>query len=162
MTSVFPCRSNLAFTYWLARQLDEAIELGRKTIAARERVLGARHRDTMVSRNNLGVAYMDSGRTDEAIAEHQRNLKDRKATLTPDHPDTLYSSTNLARAFTAASRHAEAVLLHEQTLRPGNASSARITPTPSSPALTSLKRARQPLARLRYGAAGYHISDSRR
>jgi len=45
----------------------EAITLYEQTVADQERVLGADHPDTLITRNNLASAYRAAGRTAEAI-----------------------------------------------------------------------------------------------
>ena len=79
-----------------------------QTLAARERVLGPDHPDTLTSRNNLAVAYQDAGRLDEAISLHEQTLAARERVLGPDHPDTLASRNNLALAYQDAGRTSEA------------------------------------------------------
>jgi hypothetical protein len=44
---------------------DEAITSHEQALAARERVLGPDHPDTLTSRNNLAITYWDAGRLDE-------------------------------------------------------------------------------------------------
>jgi tetratricopeptide (TPR) repeat protein len=80
-------------------RLDEAIRLYERTLADRERVLGAGHPDTLSSRNNLAYAYAAAGRLDEAIPEFERTLADRERVLGADHPQTLSSRSNLAYAY---------------------------------------------------------------
>ena len=50
-------RNNLAYAYWSAGRLDEAISEFERTLADCERVLGADHPQTLSSRNNLAYAY---------------------------------------------------------------------------------------------------------
>jgi len=78
--------------------------LHEQTLAARERVLGPDHPDTLQSRNNLANAYWAAGRLDEAISLHEQTLAARERVLGPDHPDTLQSRNNLANAYQAAGR----------------------------------------------------------
>ena len=78
--------------------MEEAIRLHERTLADRERVLGADHPDTLTSRNNLAVAYEAAGWLEEAIRLHERTLADRERVLGADHPDTLTSRNNLERA----------------------------------------------------------------
>ena len=75
-----------------------------QALAARERVLGPDHPDTLQSRNNLATAYRAAGRLDEAISLHEQTLAARERVLGPDHPDTLASRNNLAIAYQAAGR----------------------------------------------------------
>ncbi len=50
--------------YQKAGRTAEAIPLFEQTLAARERVLGPDHPDTLGSRNNLAAAYRAAGRAD--------------------------------------------------------------------------------------------------
>jgi tetratricopeptide (TPR) repeat protein len=94
----------------------QAIVIGERLVAARERVLGPDHPDTLASRNNLANAYRDAGRLDEAITLHEQNLATRERMQGPDHSDTLSSRGNLANAYRSAGRIDEAITLNEQTL----------------------------------------------
>ena len=57
---------NLAVAYREAGRTAEAITMQEQTVAARDRVLGRDHPDTLESRGNLAGAYRDAGRTAEA------------------------------------------------------------------------------------------------
>ena len=59
-----------------AGRLGEAIPLLERTLADRERVLGADHPDTLASRHNLADAYVSAGRLGEAIPLLERTLAD--------------------------------------------------------------------------------------
>ncbi|HEV2377793.1 MAG TPA: tetratricopeptide repeat protein, partial [Streptosporangiaceae bacterium] len=112
----------LAARSWAVRQfrvaadLTRAIDLGERTLAAAEQVLGPDHPDTMAARNNLASAYQSAGRLGEAILLFEQALADRKRILGPDHPDSLGSRNNLASAYQSAGRLGEAILLFEQAL----------------------------------------------
>ena len=101
---------------FLGDSAAQAIVIGERLVAARERVLGPDHPDTLVAQNNLANAYSDAGRTAEAIPLHEQNLAARERDLGPDHPDTLGSRSNLAVDYRAAGRLDEAISLDEQTL----------------------------------------------
>ena len=109
-------RNSLAYAYWSAGRVDEAIDLFERTLADSERVLGADHPRTLASRGNLAVAYRSAGRLDQAIGLFERTLADREHVLGPDHPDTLTSRNNLANAYQDAGRLDQAINLHEQNL----------------------------------------------
>ena len=94
----------------------QSIVIGERLLAARERVLGPDHPDTLGSRNNLANAYWAAGRTDEAITSHEQTLAARARVQGPDHPDTLSSRDNLALSYRDAGRTDEAITLHEQAL----------------------------------------------
>jgi len=105
---------------WFLNELGEnaaqAIMMGERVVAARERVLGPDHSDTLASRNSLAIGYWAAGRTAEAITLHEQVLAAREQVLGADHPHTLTSRNNLAAGYRAAGRTAEAITLHEQVL----------------------------------------------
>ena len=84
----------------------EAITMYEQNLAARERVLGADHPDTLATRDNLATAYRAAGRTAEAITTYEQNLAARERVLGADHPDTLATRDNLATVYRAAGRTA--------------------------------------------------------
>ena len=107
---------------WAVRQLHaaadltRAIDLGERTLADRERVLGPDHPDTLLSQNNLAYAYQSAGRLAEGIPLFERTLADRERIMGRDDPDTISSLNNLAYAYQSAGRLAEAIPLIEQAL----------------------------------------------
>lgn len=52
----------LASAYRTVGRSAEATAISEQALAARERVLGPDHPDTLASRNNLANAYQDAGR----------------------------------------------------------------------------------------------------
>jgi serine/threonine protein kinase len=109
--------NSLAFRYYNAGRLDEALPLFEETLKLRKIKVGPDHPDTLQSMNNLALAYRQVGRTQEAVALHQETLKLRQAKLGPDHPDTLQSMSNLAFAYRQAGRRAEALALAAKALQ---------------------------------------------
>ena len=109
-----------SWALWHLDQLGEsperAILIGERLVADQERLLGADHPDTLMSRNNLALAYSAAGRTGEATALHEQVLAARERVLGPEHPDTLGSRDNLALAYRAAGRTSEAIALNERAL----------------------------------------------
>ena len=101
---------------FLGDSAAQAIVIGERLAAARERDLGPDHLDTLVSRNNLAIAYRAAGRFDEAITLDEQTLAARGRVLGPDHPDTLTSRNNLALGYRDAGRFDEAITLDEQVL----------------------------------------------
>ena len=96
--------------------LSRAITTGTRTLADRQRVLGADHPDTLNSRNTLAYCYQSAGRPEQAIGLYEQTLADSERVLGADHPDTLNSRNNLAGAYQEAGRIEQAIGLHEQTL----------------------------------------------
>ena len=62
--------------YQDAGRTAEALTLHERTLADRERLLGADHPSTLTSRNNLAMAYRAAGRTAEAVPLLERTLAD--------------------------------------------------------------------------------------
>jgi tetratricopeptide (TPR) repeat protein len=109
----------LAWAGWYLSEVSDitrAIPLLERTLADRERVLGADHPETLGSRNNLADAYREAGRLDDAVALHQQTLADYERVLGADHPGTLLSRNNLAVAYREAGRLDDAIRLHQQTM----------------------------------------------
>jgi tetratricopeptide (TPR) repeat protein len=109
-------RSNLAYAYLSAWQLQEAIPLYERTLADSIRVLGEDRPATLTSRSNLAYAYRYAGRLAEAISLYEQTLADRERVLGDVHPDTLTSRNSLANAYLYAGRLGDAIPLYEQTL----------------------------------------------
>jgi tetratricopeptide (TPR) repeat protein len=108
--------------FWAVRQLravadvGRAIDLGARTLADCERVLGADHPDTLVARVILAGVYRAGGRVEQAIALYKRTLAHHERVLGADHPDTLTARGNLAGAYESAGRVEQAIALSERTL----------------------------------------------
>jgi tetratricopeptide (TPR) repeat protein len=75
----------------------EAEPLYQRALAARERVLGAEHPDTLVSVNNLAGLYERQGRYGEAEPLYQRALEGFRRKLGDAHPHTKIVAANHAR-----------------------------------------------------------------
>jgi tetratricopeptide (TPR) repeat protein len=93
-----------------------AITVLRPLSASAERVFGADHPGTLVSRNNLAFAYRSVGDLGRAIPLYEATSTDIERVLGMDHPDTLISRNNLAGAYMSAGDLVRAVLLYEATL----------------------------------------------
>ncbi|GAC1685764.1 MAG: hypothetical protein PVS3B1_25790 [Ktedonobacteraceae bacterium] len=87
-------------TYFSMRgQYSESEPLFQRALAARERLLGPEHPDTLGSLNNLANLYDDQGKYDLAEPLYQRALAAHERILGPEHPDTLRSLNNLASLY---------------------------------------------------------------
>jgi hypothetical protein len=67
-----------------------------QTLAARRRVLGNDHPDTLMSMNNLAETRWALGDFDGARQLHEQTLTGYRRLLGDDHPNTLMSMNNLA------------------------------------------------------------------
>jgi hypothetical protein len=89
-------------------------EILEQVTAARERLLGSEHPDTLSAFANLGALYGLAGRTDESIAILERVVDDMGRLLGPKHPDTLTARANLATLYRLSGRTDEAVVILEE------------------------------------------------
>ena len=96
--------------YRLARTQEEQV------LAARRRLLGDEHPDTLTSRSSLAVTLGALGDHVAARTLHEQTLAARRRLLGDEHPDTLSSLNNLAGTLRALGDHVAARALHEQTL----------------------------------------------
>ena len=80
----------------------------------RERVLGADHPDTLVSRREVAVGLGWLGRWADALAEYRRVAAARERVLGADHPDTLASRNDEAHCLEQLGRRTEAVELYRR------------------------------------------------
>ena len=78
-----------------AGRLDEAIPLVRRTLAARERMLGPDHLSTLGARHNLAAAYRAAGRAAEAAGLFEQTLADCERLLGAEHPRTVSTRKHL-------------------------------------------------------------------
>jgi tetratricopeptide (TPR) repeat protein len=83
---------------------------------ASSRILGAGHRQAVLSRGHLAAAYEAAGRLSDAITVLQSLLAEREAALGPGHPAALAVRVNLAHAYQSAGRLDDAIPLYERTL----------------------------------------------
>ncbi|MCC6230641.1 MAG: serine/threonine protein kinase [Phycisphaerales bacterium] len=136
-------KSNHAWMmYWRARHgnptpevrstlLESARVLGEQALAARERVLGPEHHETMTSVNNLAVVYFELGRVKESEALRRRDLEVSIRTLGEEHPDSITTQANFGafllkqKRFDEALPHLEkAVALSKKVLPPDSPGTA--------------------------------------
>ncbi|MGW1000189.1 tetratricopeptide repeat protein [Streptomyces sp. NPDC002520] len=97
-------------------RFDEAAELHRATLRAREDLLGVDHPDTLDSAHALGIALYGLGRWAEDEEYMGRAAEGRAAVLGPAHPDTIDSRGRLAEAIGQQKRWSEARRLAAENL----------------------------------------------
>ncbi|WP_369147404.1 tetratricopeptide repeat protein [Streptomyces sp. R44] len=87
-----------------------------EVLAARERLLGPEHPETLAARADLGSFLRQAGRIVEAIALQERVVDECERVLGPDHPDTLTARAALGYSFYEMGRTDEAIALEEQVV----------------------------------------------
>ena len=83
--------TNLAITLNEMDNHQEAIELHRRALEAREKTLGPEHPETLQSVSHLAVALHGRGDLSEALALQRRALEARERHLGPQHPSSQKS-----------------------------------------------------------------------
>lgn len=106
--------------YWRARHgnpppeerqklLEASRVLSEQALAARERVLGPEHHETMTSVNNLAVVYFELGRIKESETLRRRDLEVSIRTLGEEHPDSITTQANFGAFLLKQKRFDEAL-----------------------------------------------------
>jgi len=96
-------------------QNEEAIELLEKTLAGRERALGA-HMDTASTMHNLAYAWAELGEIERALELDRRQLAIVEQLAGPNSQEALVTSSSIAHGLTILERYAEATKLFEHIL----------------------------------------------
>jgi hypothetical protein len=107
-------RDDLIAALRAAGQFAEAIWLGQRALADRERVQGGKHPDSLRTGHQLAEAYLSDGQAKAAISLLKRVVADLEKALGPRDPETLSACSALARASHSAGKMTSAVQLHEQ------------------------------------------------
>jgi len=81
------------------------------------RILGERHRDTVVAAGLLADALLAAGQADDAVTWSEWVLDARTETLGPDHRGTIAARAGLGRALTAVGRVQDAITVLDETAR---------------------------------------------
>ena len=107
---------NLGNYYWFAGDYAKALEMHRKALAIKEKVLGTEHPDTAASYNNIGVVYRDMGDYAKAFEMFEKALLIREKVLGTEHPDTAKSYNNIGNAYFAMGDYAKALEMYKKAL----------------------------------------------
>jgi tetratricopeptide (TPR) repeat protein len=99
-----------------ARRLDEAEPLIREALAARRRVSGEEHPETLIALSNLGLLLEKQGKLAEAEQLDRDALGKFRKVLGNDHPNTLNAIANLAGLLRTEGKPAEADPLYREAL----------------------------------------------
>jgi tetratricopeptide (TPR) repeat protein len=95
---------------------NEAEDMGRGALGAREAALGAEHPATLTSVNNLGAVLQGQGKYKEAEAMHQRALEAKEKVLGREHLATISSVNNLGVVLESQGKYKEAKAMHQRAL----------------------------------------------
>lgn len=80
---------NLASASFAKRDYKQASELLKKSLALREKALGADHADVATTAHNLANVYQSAGKYDDSEPLYLRSISIREAKLGSSHPDTI-------------------------------------------------------------------------
>ena len=102
--------------YYRQGRYAEAEPLYTRSLAIREKALGAEHPDFGQSLNNLAGLYVRQGRYAEAEPLQRRGLAIREKALGAEHPSVANSVSDLALLYVSQGRYAEAEPLFKRSL----------------------------------------------
>ena len=111
-----PDSSAASQTEQFRRFVSEAAFVYEEVVAARTKVLGVDHPDTLASMNNLAAVLQKQGELAAARQLHERVLTTARRVLGGDHPSTLASLNNLAAVLQDQGDLVAARSLYEQVL----------------------------------------------
>ena len=121
--------SNLAQAYAMYGKYVEAEPLLKRSLAIKEKLLGATHPEVALGLRNLAILYQVDGRLDLAEGLFKKLLAVREKALGPDHPEMANSLDDLASLLRKAKREQEADALPAKA---AGLKTAASLPTPSS------------------------------
>ena len=104
---------------WFARVKGDfliAERLNRQALEDREKVLGPKHLNTLISVNNLAVVLRNRGKYKESEEMNRRALKGIEKVLGLEHPDTLTSIDNLASVLQLQGKYKESEEMYRRAL----------------------------------------------
>ena len=85
-------------------------------MADSERLLGARHPNTLAARDSLAAAFLANGQPKDAIEHYKRLLADTEAASGRDHPDAIAARASLASAYRRSGKPKDAIALYQRVL----------------------------------------------
>ncbi|MEU7048439.1 tetratricopeptide repeat protein [Streptomyces eurythermus] len=111
------CTSAVIIPLGSCGHVAEAVELAQETLLAQTTLLGADHRDTLLTKSRRAVAERMAGRWRDAVAIGEAVLEAQQHVLGRAHPDVLSSAYELACAYHESGVHTKDALdLFAETL----------------------------------------------
>jgi tetratricopeptide (TPR) repeat protein len=97
-------------------QFSAAETTHRQALSLREKSLGKKHVQTLVSMNEVGLAVNNQGRYEAAEAMNRQTLALKETVLGREHPETLMTMSNLAGALDSQGKYEAAEAMNRETL----------------------------------------------
>ena len=110
-------RGRLALTIGRMGQATKALSLQKQHLTDSERIHGARHHLTQISRHNLAGHYLEMGRADKALLLFEEVHAGLESIFESDHPEVLSSRNSLATCLEMTGQAKEALPIFEQNLK---------------------------------------------
>ncbi|KAL8740320.1 MAG: hypothetical protein Q9190_006965 [Brigantiaea leucoxantha] len=107
---------NAAGYTWSKGDAVEAVQLSKKALEVRKKILGQEHKETLSSMGMVGLAYRLGGRWKEAEELQVQVMETSVRVLGEEHPNTLSSMNNLASTYGDQGRWKEAEELQVQVM----------------------------------------------
>jgi tetratricopeptide (TPR) repeat protein len=95
-------------------QYNEAVELYKKALDIRERVLGKDHQDTATTYNNIASVYDNQGKYEQALELCKKALDIRERGLGKNHPGTAATYNNIALVYSNQGKYEQALGWYEK------------------------------------------------
>ncbi|KAL8635242.1 MAG: hypothetical protein Q9228_007247 [Teloschistes exilis] len=108
---------NAASYAWRKGDAVEAVQLSRRALDVRKKILGPEHKGTLTSMGMVGLAYGLGGQWKEAEKLQVQEMETTKRVLGEEHPDTLTSMANLASTYRKQGRWKEAEELEVRVMQ---------------------------------------------
>lgn len=108
---------NLGAIYRSRGEYEKALNLEKRVLDIRVRLLGNRHPETARALDNIGATYSCLGRNEEALEVKQQALAIRREVLGEKHPYTASSLSNVGGIYVELGRFHEALPFVRQALQ---------------------------------------------
>ncbi|KAF8442498.1 P-loop containing nucleoside triphosphate hydrolase protein [Kalaharituber pfeilii] len=105
--------------YWVYKNhghYKKAEEMCMAVLAAREKLLGTNHLETLGTIHDMAELYGNQGKYNEALGLYQRVLEGAEKSLGTDHPNTLGTVMNMGLVYNRQGKYSEALELFQRAL----------------------------------------------
>ncbi|KAH7124721.1 TPR domain protein [Dactylonectria macrodidyma] len=108
--------TNAGWYRWMKGTYEEAEQMNRRALDAKEKVLSREHPDTLMSVHFLALVLQYQGKYEEAEQMNRRALDACEKVLGGEHPNTLTSVSNLASVLQSQGKYEEAEQMNRRAL----------------------------------------------
>ena len=95
---------------------DRALSYYRKSLAIKEKTLGAEHPEVASSYNNMGIVYRRQGEFEQALEAYSKTLAISRKTLGPEHPNIAIALGNLGLVYRDQGKYEKALDSYQKAI----------------------------------------------